>query len=430
MPRVSLRSFLATARSTLRSASAVHQAAPVTFVVGNESADLDSICSALVLAYLRTYAPFSAPQQRPSRLYIPLCNLWAPDLALRPELRPVLEQADLKPNDLITLSDVPFPTSTSHSAEPPFHPEDTRWLLVDHNNLQSELGKLYSSKVTGCIDHHDDEGAIPDSQVEEVRIVRPSGSCCSLVTEHCQSAWQQLSSSQPQQQQQLHQDEDPNLWDSQLARVALAPILIDTTNLTSKDKTTPTDVAAVSFLKSIVTSTGDSTFSTDDYFHSVNTAKEAIDDLSLPDILRKDYKQWSESTPKSESGTLGIGISSVVKDIQFLIDKEGSKEKFLNTVQDFAKQRKLSVAGIMTTSHDEEGKFRRELFLWGFDEKGRETAAEFEGEGREKFGLKPWRDEELDLVDVKCWRKCWVQEKVEFSRKKVAPTLRGAVAKI
>ncbi|RFU32867.1 hypothetical protein B7463_g3439, partial [Scytalidium lignicola] len=426
-PRVSLHSFLATAKSTLHSASAVQQS-PVTFIVGNESADLDSICSALILAYLRTYAPFPSSKPLQPGVYIPLCNLWTSDLALRPELNPVLQQADLKPSDLITLSDISFQTSSSHKATPPFHPENTRWLLVDHNSLQSELGKLYSSRVVGCIDHHDDEKTISTLNVEEMHIIRPCGSCSSLIVEHCQDTWQKLSSSASQQEQQ-----DSQLWDSQLARVALAPILIDTANLTSKDKTTPTDVAAASFLRNIITSAGDSdsSFSSDEYFQAISASKEDIEGLPLLDILRKDYKQWSEATSKSESnsGRLEIGISSAVKDIQFMIDKEGGKDKFFNVVEEFAKQRKLSVAGIMTTSHND-GQFKRELFLWGFDKKGRETAARFEREGREKFGLKTWQDGELDLTDGNCWRKCWVQQAVEYSRKKVAPTLRGAVAKI
>lgn len=274
----------------------------------------------------------------------------------------------------------------------------------------------------GCIDHHDDEGKIPPSQVEEMHIIRPCGSCTSLVVEYCKSAWQSLSSSQEDETKA----QDTKLWDSQVARVALAPVLIDTVNLTAKEKTKPTDTATAAFLNDIIASTGDSTFSSDEYFHTVSAAKENLDPLPLPDILRKDYKQWSESQPDS-SAAIEIGIGSVVKNVQYLIDKASSKDEFFKTVEEFSKQRKLSIEGIMTTSHN--GHFTRELLIWAFDEKGIETAKRFESEAGEQLGLKPLRNGELDSTASGLWRKCWVQEEVKYSRKKVAPLLRGAVRK-
>ena len=61
--------------------------------------DLDSLCSALLFAYFRTHTP-------PHTLHIPLSNLPRADLALRPELNAVLNPAGLKPEDLVTLSDL------------------------------------------------------------------------------------------------------------------------------------------------------------------------------------------------------------------------------------------------------------------------------------------------------------------------------------
>merc|ERR1711977_373894 len=77
LPRVSLRSFLSSAKSALHNAS--QQTSPLTFVIGNEAADLDSLCSAVVLAYLRTYTSTSPA----NTLYIPLSSIPHTDLSLR-----------------------------------------------------------------------------------------------------------------------------------------------------------------------------------------------------------------------------------------------------------------------------------------------------------------------------------------------------------
>lgn len=252
---------------------------------------------------------------------------------------------------------------------------------------------------------------MPKDCGEEPRIVKKSGSCASLVVESCREAWDDLSAKSTGGEK---------AWDVELAYLALAPVLIDTTNLTTESKVTPADVEAVEYLKSIIMENS-SGFDSDKYFEEVSEAKHDIGGLSLPDILRKDYKQWTEA------GSVLLGVSSVVKDIQFLIDKAGSKEKFLDALKAFATERDLSVCSIMTTANHED-KFKRELFVWALDKKGLEPAKKFETDAREKLGLEQWGDGSLDSDDGG-WRRCWWQERVENSRKQVAPLLRAAIAK-
>lgn len=366
--------------------------------------DLDSLCSAIVLAYLRTYASSS----KHNTLYIPLSNLPHADLALRPELIPVLSRANLKPSDLLTLSDLPRLSQISSKLPA----EKTRWILVDHNALQGELGRIYGTRVVGCIDHHDEEGKVPRECVEEPRVVRKSGSCSSLVVEHCREAWDALS--------KKAEDKESVSWDAELAQLALAPILIDTTNLTDKNKVTPTDIEAVEYLESKIRAEPAIQFNSEEHFKVVSAAKSDIGGLSLPDILRKDYKQWNEA------GDVKLGISSVVKDMQFLIDKAGNEEKFFTALEDFCRERDLSVYSIMTTSQ-KDGKFQRELFVWGLGERGVEAAKKFEASFKEELGLQQWSDGLLDLDDGKQWRRCWWQHRVENSRKQVAPMMRTAI---
>lgn len=254
---------------------------------------------------------------------------------------------------------------------------------------------------------------MPKECREEPRIVEKSGSCSSLVIESCKDAWDALSASAA--------SKDEKAWDTELAYLALAPILIDTTNLTVKSKVTSADVQAVKYLKSRISDL-DPNFDTGKYFEELSSAKNNIGELSLRDILRKDYKQWNEA------GSTKLGISSVVKDLQFLIDKAGGTDKFLEALTAFAQERDLSLVSIMTTA-EQNGEFIRELFVWGLNEVGVKAAKTFEADSAEKLGLAQWRDGSLDTDNEHGqWRRCWWQKKVENSRKQVAPLLRTSVA--
>ncbi|KUJ16165.1 DHH phosphoesterase [Mollisia scopiformis] len=399
LPRASLRSFLSSAKSALNNAA--QQSSPVTFVIGNESADLDSLCSAVVLAYIRTYSLKS------KTFYIPLSNIPRADLNLRPELLSVLSHANLRPSDLITLSDLPSITSNSSRLSP----EKTKWVLVDHNVMVGELGKIYGDQLVACIDHHDEENKVPKDTAEEPRIVQKCGSCSSLVVQYGREAWDSLASKTSQDHQAK--------WNAELARLALAPILIDTSNLKDESKTTPVDVEVVKYLQHWITSEEEGPFDAEDYFKEIADAEKDVDSMSLVDLLRKDYKEWND-------GGVPLGICSVVKDMPFLVKKAGGTEQFLSAVKDFAKERKLSVCSVMTRTLNN-GVFSRELLVWGFGQKGIESAKSFEQDAKPKLDLQTWKDGSLDL-DNNQWCRCWSQGKAQDSRKQVAPLLRTAIS--
>ncbi|RYP58478.1 hypothetical protein DL769_008938 [Monosporascus sp. CRB-8-3] len=229
--------------------------------------DLDSLCSALLLAYLRSNAP-------PHALHIPLCNLPRGDLTLRPEFGAVLRAASLTPDDMLTLSELP-PSEA-------LRPEDTRWLLVDHNALTGPLGRIYGTRVTGCVDHHEDEGAVP--QDVDPRVIEKSGSCASLIVGLCGDAWDAL-------------DEDART-DAHLARLALAPILIDTRKLGDAHKTTAHDERAVAYAEAKLRGAPDGgEYDRTAFFERLSGLMRDLSALSLRDILRKDYKEWTEGPP-------------------------------------------------------------------------------------------------------------------------------------
>lgn len=339
-------------------------------------------------------------------MHVPIANIPASDISLRTELNPILSHAGIKHSELITLTDLPHPSKRTAL----LFPEKTRWILVDHNSLQGELGQLYGDRVVGCIDHHDEENKVPKDTGSEPRIVEKSGSCASLIVNHCKEAWDRLA-----------RGDEASTYDSAWARIALAPILIDTANLKNKDKVTKHDIIAAETLEKLLQSSSPEKYDRDAYYKEINDAKQAIDDLSLNDILRKDYKQWTEGQG------VNLGISSAVKDINFLLDKVENEDAFWKEVHAFAEARKLSVCGVMTTS-THNGQFGRELLLLGLDEAGVKAAKTFEKKASEELGLQVWKSGRLDSTDGKSqWRRCWVQKSLGMSRKQVGPLLRKSI---
>ncbi|RDI76541.1 Baeyer-Villiger monooxygenase [Venturia inaequalis] len=435
LPRTSVRNFLIQAKASLRTARS--QGQQVTFVIGNESADLDSFASAILYAYIRSsYIRSSGPTPNAvAPFYVPVTNIPAADISLRPEFLALLPHANLEREHIITLDDLP------QAAETAIEPAHTRWILVDHNALQGALGQTYAARVAGTIDHHDDENIIPMNTGSEPRIIAKTGSCCSLVTNYCREAWDALSSSaQSPIAANARTDSDNfvddasygSLWDSQVAKLALAAVLIDTTNLKAEDKVTEHDIEAVKILESKIASSpkGSKDYNRDNFFAEISDAKKDIAPLKLYDILRKDYKQWTE-------GSLKLGVSSVVKPIDFLIkkakDEAGSSESdtdaFVNSLKTFATDRKLDILAVMTTFGRDKDGFQRELLVWALNPASSSAAAKFEKQSTAELGLVPLHRsaKDIDYEGQDGWRRVWQQGAVQHSRKRVAPLLREAM---
>lgn len=90
----------------------------------------------------------------------------------------------MKIGDLISLDDL-RKSDTKSTEITELEKDNTKWILVDHNALQGELGRVYGGRVRGCIDHHEEENKVLTREIceeeGEMRIVEKSGSCASLV---------------------------------------------------------------------------------------------------------------------------------------------------------------------------------------------------------------------------------------------------------
>ena len=357
---------------------------------------------------------------------MPLLSIRASGLRLRPEFAAVCGHSNISTSQLITLNDLPDRFR---------QPENVRWILVDHNKLQGKLGEEYSWHVYGVIDHHEEENAITRDTGSEPRVIEKCGSCTSLVVRYCKSAWDGISSSSlssgaahAQGEAALDDSAVNQGWDAQIAKMALASILVDTANLKAPGKVQQVDREAVEYLEAkIQMSAKDAkSWNCDQYFAEIEEAKRDIGHLSLDEIQQKDYKHWSENG-------MNLGMSSVVKPLEFLVKKAesgSSKSAFKEALQRFMNERGLSIYAIMTTSITTKGEFQRQLLL-----KTNKAASSVAS----RFAERAIPDLKLHDLEVEgiatqgtptgdeLHPSIWMQKDVTKSRKQVGPLLREAM---
>ena len=380
----------------------------------------------MLYAYIRSASP---PKSGFSPVYVPLVNIPRSGIRLRPEFTAVCKHAALHTSSLLTLDDLPDGALKS---------DNLRWILVDHNKPAATLEHVPPAHIVGVIDHHEDEKIVPLEVDPEPRIVEKAGSCTSLVTRFCRSSWEVISSSSlsigaahGQGDGAINDSAFIKAWDVGVAKLAIASILIDTNNLTAEDKVEHADKEAVEYLEAkIAMSPKDMrTWDRKSYYKEINKAKKDIGSFTLEEILVKDYKQWTEKG-------MNLGISSVVRDLEFLVGKaaesgsEGKGVAFNREIETFMKKRDLAILAIMTKSKSKTGDFQRQLLLQARPDV-QEVALSCAESAEKELEL-----EELSLDGVemlskpftgRVWRNAWWQRKLAASRKQVGPLLRRAM---
>lgn len=441
---------------------------PPIYVLGNPSADLDSIISAIVYSYCaNTRRPTSTP-----RLHIPLINLsnvpaGSELYRLRPEFVTALwlstNSPSLSPDEqfenasesagkilrehIVTVADFAQGVrgrsgGNKITADATMVDWNAMPIREDHKGTGSVSGlEEVSFSTVGCIDHHVNENFVPPLNTlpqGQPMIIQPgAGSCSSLIANELDSRGFWTACSAVSSAAEM----------AQVAKLALAAILIDTSNLTAEGKVTDVDVQAVDFLRRCVGSV-DANWDMEGFYEQVLAAKKnSLDLLTLQEVLDRDYKDWTE-TIQSSGASLKLGFCSSVKPISWIIQKAGGSKQFLEGVRSFATTngKQLDVVVVMSSFTSADGQFSRELFVCAV---GQQNVAvdginAFIEQASSQLGLEKWKsvdNERVEMDDIEVqsslhgedgglWSRLWLQTNSTASRKQVAPMLRSAVAKL
>lgn len=346
----------------------------------------------------------------------------------------VCRHAGIKTKDLMALD---------HLIIDPDNADKIRYMLVDHNRLTGQLSDVAPDQVVGVIDHHDDEKFVPSDTKPEPRNIKKAGSCTSLVIRCCKPIWDAVSSASVstgaahgQGESAINDSAFTTTWDAQIAKMALASVLIDTANLTAPGKVEKVDREAVDYLEArIMLSPKEAkSWHREQFYEELQEAKTNIDGLTLEEVLEKDYKQWTEN------GKV-LGMSTVVKNLYYAVGKANEEdmtvaedsETFAETLGQLMFDKGLDVFAIMTASTTANGDFQRELLLQARPG-AHEIVKSFVINAEKELGL-----EEMQFAEVErrpnaephqLWRNTWKQNNVSQSRKQVAPLLRQAMQEV
>lgn len=340
--------------------------------------DLDSIASAI------GYAVLSSDTKT-----IPLVQTPRGSLHLRPENLLAFSLASLDSDVLLT------------SSEMPVLPENQllKYVLVDHNSLLSSC----HGEVVAVLDHHDDEKKYMEANP---RVIKPVGSCSSLVTTQFTDLWKQDSSDH------LHS----------VAILLLSALLIDTGGLKSGGKATPTDYEAARLLvphtglattSSMVNIEGRLPSELGQLSRQLASAKSSVGTLSVKDLLRRDYKEYLIAE-------LRVGLSTVPTGLKPLVKRNTTE--FWNEVDGWMDDQRLDVLGVLTTYRSaKRGKHRRQLLFIVRSGHAEVEEKLFRGIGSDgELQCEERRIAGLGSRRARCWR----QNNVKATRKVVAPLVK------
>ena len=351
------------------------------FVMGNESADLDSMVSAIAYAFL---------EYQDHHLHtVPVINIPRHEFVFRAEALWLFESLGMSHDCLTFIDEIDLARFCNDRAAELF--------LVDHNKLCPRQEHL-ASMVCGAVDHHVDEHLYTNTCTRR-RVIHPSGSACTLVAEA------------------FFEPSCGATLPAALAKMLLATILVDTMDLDpAKLKVTPRDVVAAEKLLGVVA--GDDTTAQRAaraaLFDTLQKEKYNTARLSVQDSLRKDYKAY-------KFGPYPVGIASVLDNIHDLVAKDPAN--FSSVCDSFCTQNQI-LGLIIMCAYFVEREFRREIVVI---QAGSDEAGSF----YQKLvgSLEAQADLDLKPMNRKVWPatavngSCYSQGNTAFSRKKLSPLL-------
>ena len=412
--------FLRRCALTVRSLSKAGRP-PVTFVIGNEGGDMDSVVGAVFLSYLLAELRHRSHSAVP-RDFVPLLNFPIEDVPLRGDVAALLEYGGIDYELLASCH--PGASSSLNVIDLKAHFEcagqhcGDSVVLYDHNRLTLTQEFLHPH-VAGVVDHHYDEGLyISSISQQRDRVVANEGGEMSW--------WQQLFRSHPDGRviavvgsactlvEVLYHGLAVRVPDPQLL---LAPITMDTMNFNpTHKKTTSLDEVSRDRLLALVAQE-EHTFPPPS-FDFLNSAKYDVRRLTVPQTLRRDYKTFTMRSPHSAERHSHIGISSVLL-LQDAVEELYGMDGWVAGVSEFRRSQGVDILLVMHAG-EHDGSFTRQLSAFCTTEWGT-SIDRFAERGGSALGL---RLRTVTVPTADGWQlRSYSQADATMSRKQLVPLL-------
>ncbi|GFQ88421.1 protein prune homolog 2 [Trichonephila clavata] len=267
--------YLQECKHNLKNAS---ESSKIQIVLGNESCDLDSAISSLVMAY------FIFKVQKNADIVIPVLNVKRKELAVRTEVVFFLEETSINISDVICIDEIDLKALHEKGK--------LSVVLVDHNTLSTEQSYL-DSRVIQIVDHHEIDN--PDKIKKLNSKIEPVGSCCTLVAEEILNS-------------------NPAIMDPQIAMLLYGTIVLDTICLNeTAQRVTEKDRKMVEKLETYL-----SGISRNEVFDTLQKVKFDVSKLTPVQLLYKDTKLISDNSTSIALVSFPTLIQDVLQEASFL----------------------------------------------------------------------------------------------------------------
>eukprot|EP00899_Mesostigma_viride_P029444 jgi/Mesvir1/9685/Mv12166-RA.1 len=323
-----LNSFLFEAQALLCTLHRQQPGQKCTIVIGNESADLDSIVSALsyaLLLHIETLGKTDASSIAPRAIFVPVINIPRADFRMRFETVQLFKELGVDVPALLFIDEVDL--HKLHKAN------RLQLILVDHNTLAASQSTL-ADAVVEIIDHHKKDvlpyPSLKSSNIQEV------GSCATLVADEISRRSSHL------------------LGDRGISKLLLSAILLDTVDL---DKSTNRCTDLDEMMAALCINGAGRHGHKHLYIH-LQEARFSDNDLSAREVLLLDYKQWVLSR-------FIVGCSSVRVSLAELVKRNSGGRDAMVT---FRNEMTLDVLVVLSAYYTERKEFKREMAICGNNE--------------------------------------------------------------
>ncbi|XP_063803069.1 exopolyphosphatase PRUNE1 [Pseudophryne corroboree] len=351
-----------------------HEGLDFHVVLGNEACDLDSMVSAITLAYYLAKTSSSK-----DLVFVPVMNIPREDFPLRTESTFFLRETGISEKHLTFRDEIDLVDL--------YESGQLVLSLVDHHVLPRSDAFL-EDVVTDIIDHRVMERKPAPSCRVTLELV---GSCTTLIAEKIVS-------------------DAPHLLDFQLASLLRGPIVLDCVNMTpAAGRATPKDTEYVAFLESKFPDLTPR----DAMFDSMLSAKIDVSGLTTDQMLRKDFKALV-------GRNINLAINAIYMKIEAFLRREGV-ERDLQTFCQKHGYHALIAMGVTFTSSNEPMK---EIAVYSQQRELLHLVSK---------SLEQANNPSLELTRIPCGSKhitAYIQGNAVASRKKVLPILKDFLKKL